>query len=235
MTKERLLSVSMEELERIAISRGLSIREDLSKSALVDSILETLEEVKRERDEQNNLPIRGEKTKFIITEDEEFDTVKQDEYPIPERYNETKVVFMVRDPNWAFAYWDIEDQNIEKIKLDSGFDQLILRVHNLESAQFNNSNSNSSFDIPIQFHDRSWYIYLPYQNCSYVLELAYLSKGKCHILSRSNKIKTPGGSLADIQDPDDEDTSPRLTESESFKSHSSREIIPQRIISRGRE
>lgn len=40
----------------------------------------------------------------------------QEEYWIPERYNETKLVFLPVDPHWHFVYWDIKDTLYEKIK-----------------------------------------------------------------------------------------------------------------------
>ncbi len=40
----------------------------------------------------------------------------QEEFWIPERYNETKIVFLPVDPHWHFVYWDIKDSIYEKIK-----------------------------------------------------------------------------------------------------------------------
>ncbi len=40
----------------------------------------------------------------------------QEEYWIPERYNETKIVLLSVDPHWQFVYWDIKDSLYEVIK-----------------------------------------------------------------------------------------------------------------------
>ncbi len=40
----------------------------------------------------------------------------QEEYWVPERYNETKIVFLPIDPHWQYVYWDIKDSLYEKIK-----------------------------------------------------------------------------------------------------------------------
>ena len=95
---------------------------------------------------------------------------------------------MVRDPHWAYAYWDVEEGQAQRARKDAGFEQLVLRVEDLEPGSF--------FDIPIQWSDSSWYIYLPSQDAAYVLELGYLAGGRFRLLARSNQIRTPRESLS---------------------------------------
>src|SRR4030042_545660 len=148
---------------------------------------------------------------------------------IPPRYNETRAVLMVRDPHWAYAYWDVEDAQAARVRRDAGFEQLVLRVQDLQPA--------SSFDIPIQWSDSSWYIYLPNQDADYQLELGYLASGKFRLLARSNQVRTPRESIAG--DAPQESESLFLGGSpEAFAGPSSAmssEAIPQRILSALRE
>ena len=65
-------------------------------------------------------------SKKKIEEDEELEVLdeeeaKKEEYipdevdivrELPDRYNETKLVLMMRDPEWCFFYWDISDSDI---------------------------------------------------------------------------------------------------------------------------
>jgi hypothetical protein len=148
---------------------------------------------------------------------------------LPPRYNETRAVLMVRDPHWAYAYWDVEDAQAARTRKDAGFEQLVLRVQDLQPA--------SSFDIPIQWSDSSWYIYLPNQDADYALELGYLASGKFRLLARSNLVHTPREGIAG--GPPDEAESLFLgINPESFAAPSSAmssEAIPQRILSAMRE
>jgi hypothetical protein len=159
-----------------------------------------------------------------------------DTYPIEKRYNQTKVVFMVRDPNWAYAYWDLDNKLLEKLKTKADGDQLVLRVHDVELIDFTGSNANSSFDIPIQIDDASWYIYLPNQNCSYVLELGIISEGKYRCLARSNRIRTPRNDFSDNFPNVDRDLIFNLLWGfETFDGIGSSSGIPQRILAVTRE
>jgi hypothetical protein len=148
---------------------------------------------------------------------------------LPARYNETRAVLMVRDPHWAYAYWDVEEAQAARVRRDSAFEQLVLRVQDLQPA--------SSFDIPIQWSDSSWYIYLPNQDADYLLELGYLASGRFRLLARSNQVRTPRESIAG--DAPEEGESLFLgINPETFAAPSSAmssEAIPQRILSAMRE
>jgi hypothetical protein len=137
---------------------------------------------------------------------------------------------MLRDPNWAFAYWEIDEKQMHQLKAQGGFEQLLLRVHDVELIDFDGSNSNSFFDIPIKPSDSNWYIYLPHQDCHYVLELGCTAKGRYHLIARSNVIHTPRRSLSDAGVA--VDIAPYLTDVETLQLLSSADAIPQRIISR---
>jgi hypothetical protein len=234
MTRERLQSIPLEELETLARNEGYEFTGATNRSVLIDFILENYDERKREREEENNPSIRVEESKYEITDGEAFYSGDQESYPIPERYPQTKIVLMVRDPNWAFAYWDMEDHLLEKLKRRPDTNQLVLRVHDVELVDFDGRNSNSFFDIPIQLSDTSWYIYLPNQNCSYILELGCITNNKYICLARSNTINTPRDSVSEGFSPsagDGELPFSLYPEPGSFKAYASSEGIPQRILS----
>ena len=191
MTRERLQSFSLEDLKRIARQEGLEAVEGLDQGALLELILEAFEDSRREREQESSLPILGEERKYELTQDEELsgEPAGLDDLPLPPRYNETRVVPLVRDPHWAFAYWDIEETKARTVRKTPRFESLLLRVRTEGDILFDNA--NPWFDIPIQFSDSGWYIYLPYPDCTYTLELGYAAGGKYHLLCRSQPIHTP--------------------------------------------
>ncbi len=202
MTEERLHAFPLEELRNIAAEVGVEIagtcRETIKdKQTIIALILEAYRETHAEREEQNNLPIMAEEKKYEITRDGEVCWFEKYEYPIPAGYDETKVVLMVRDPHWAFAYWDIKKAKAGEIRSYSDFESLLLRVCEVDTEELSYSDTISSFDIPIQFTDKSWYIYLPDEDRSYFLELSFKAGGRYQVVSRSNIIRTPRETMSE--------------------------------------
>lgn len=229
MTRERLRTMPLAELATLARSNGLEPADGLDAEELIELLLEDYQEMRQEREEGNNPSVRVEEAKFEVGEEEPPAGAQAQEPSIPQRYNETRVVLMARDPHWAYAYWDVEDAQAARVRRDSGFEQLVLRVQDLQPA--------SSFDIPIQWSDCSWYIYLPNQDADYALELGYLAAGRFRLLARSNQIRTPRESISG-EAPEESESLFLGGSPEAFAGPSSAmssEAIPQRILSAMRE
>ena len=116
MTRERLEKLSLPTLREIAEKEGIRVGNSLSCGELIDLILEAMEEDRKERERLNNLAIRVEEKKYDIVKDEELESQEKHIYCIPDRYNETKIMLILRDPLWAFAYWDIKETEIKDLK-----------------------------------------------------------------------------------------------------------------------
>ena len=234
MTRERLQMLSMEELLALARSDGYELSEPTDRSTLIESILETFEEQKRERRRENNSSVRVEEAKFEATAEDEASHSEADALPVPRRYNQTRITFLARDPHWAFAFWELDDHDVSRVqKADP--DKMVLRVHDVEAPPGDGSRSGFSFDIPVRLEDSSWYIYLPSHDCSYVVEVGMLSAGRYACLARSNTIRTPREAPAQAADAQ-ESSAPSgvffdlLWDLPSFGEYSSSEAIPQRIL-----
>ena len=167
MTRERLERLSFPTLREIAEKEGISIKNSVGRSDLIDLILEAMEEDRDEREHLNNLAIRVEEKKYDITIDEELESEEKQEYPISERYNETRLTLLLRDPLWAFAYWDIKDLDYKKIQNTMPGFSLILRVHESRDSIIGDDKYIDSFDIPVTLTDNRWYINLPRAGSTY--------------------------------------------------------------------
>jgi hypothetical protein len=231
MTRERLQSIPLEELTALARNAGLEPGDPVNRAELIEVLMESFEELRQEREEGNSPSVQVEEKKYEVAADEELEPAGDDPYPVPCRYNETRVVLMIRDPHWAFAYWDIEESQGQRVRQDPNFEQLVLRVHDCPSS--------SSFDIPIQREDSSWYIYLPNPDCEYYLELGYLAAGRFKLLARSDQIRTPREAIVEEGEQDEHvralffAVQPEALEVASRGLSS--EAIPQRILSPTRE
>jgi hypothetical protein len=196
VTRERLEKLSLPALREIAKKEGIRAGNSLSCEELIELVLEAMEEDRNEREHLNNLAIRVEEKKYDIIIDEELESQVQHIYCIPDRYNETKIMLILRDPLWAFAYWDIKDTDIEDLKSRFSVFELILRVHESREALLSDVEFEDSFDIPVSLTDSRWYLNLPRTGSSYHVELIGKHRKKESVLCSSNKIHSPRATIA---------------------------------------
>lgn len=136
----------------------------------------------------------GAEEKGVITEEE-----------LPESYGDNKVVLMVRDPHWAYVYWEINSRKVAEARgrLKSEFDQskLILRVYDITGIEFNGFNAHSFFDIEIPNVLGNWYVHLGRPNRTFCIDIGYRNQeGGIFSLSRSNNITSPRDTFSEVAD-----------------------------------
>ena len=117
---------------------------------------------------------------------------------LPFSYGETKLVLMVRDPYWAYSYWDFsgETWNWVQAKLrEEAALKPMLRVYDLTAQR--------SFDLLVSLEVKNWYVHLGTPDHRYVAELG-LGDGQSRFLliARSNEVQTPRDSPSDVIDPE---------------------------------
>ncbi|MBN1383883.1 MAG: DUF4912 domain-containing protein [Elusimicrobia bacterium] len=128
-------------------------------------------------------------------------------YPIPERYNEDRLIILPRDPHWIFAYWDLADRTVQKTRKKYGKDifessRFALRLHDITGIKkFSGSNSHSYKEIIINNTARSWYIDVENPGKKYCVQLGLKTKdGRFISLLISNSIVMPTGRVSDVID-----------------------------------
>ena len=116
---------------------------------------------------------------------------------LPFSYGSTRLVLLVRDPQWAYAYWDFSGETWEWIQQFFKKDPRVsvkLRVHNLSSGSF--------FDLDIQLEAKNWYVCVGQANCEFEAELGLVdSKGRFHCIAKSNRVRTPRSGPSEKIDP----------------------------------
>jgi len=234
MTEERLQLLPEDFLRDIAAKEGISVEGSIDKQELIELILDAIEEDRAEKVLANNPAMKIKERKFDITLNEQFD-FDEDKYPLPEKYNETKIILLLRDPAWAYTYWDVKESDIEAVKVGAVDGELLLRVYELSKPEFAKPNISDFFDIPLQFEDSSWYINLPNRGVYYRVELILLSNHIEKVLCSSNTVLSPLWEVGELDNVRQMKGSGNdlllvagvydLSESEAGKK------IPQRIIS----
>jgi uncharacterized protein len=200
MTRERLLQLSIDELFELAGKEDIDLPDSENKEEIVDAILEELEEIEVERQDSNNPTVKMEEKKYVVAHDEEVVADDNKELALPVTYKTTRIVLLVRDPAWAFTYWELSDETRNELKADPGFEGVLLRIHDIKFVDFNGQNSNYSIDIPVLLSDNNWYINIPNPDSVYVIELLSSSNGIKKPIAKSNVIDVPREGFSDKRD-----------------------------------
>ena len=230
MTKERLAGLSLESLNQLAQRRGIRLPEDADRSTLIEQILEVEEEERIDRLSEDNMAMKVEEKKFDTNPEEDITPEEGDEYSLPESYNETRLVLLLRDPYWAFAYWDIEQAELEKLRTESG-GELFLRVFETSGSDTAAQFRGEFFDIPVTLEDKSWYINLPRCGINFFVQLATRNRDGVEVLCISNLVRSPRMSLVTQDSQEFETLEEILVATGIVRQDESNSGIPQRIIS----
>lgn len=193
MIRRRLEELSPEALLMVASRNGLELDPDLEREQLVDELLEIIAENREDQRRNNSSTVRIQQTKYVLIHEDESpasDTVLVDN-KLPAGYEINRIVLMLRDPHWAYTYWDLSSAKRTAYQNSSRFDGLFLRVLELSGDEEQELRIRESFEIPVQLTDSSWYIYLPHQAASYRIQLVARNNHRRELLAVSNRIFAP--------------------------------------------
>ncbi len=148
-----------------------------------------------------NSKSNGHKKKFETVELKTFEEPKYpgERFEIPHKYNETKIVAMVRDPKCIFVYWDINSEQYKMFDLDSK--KLFLKLYDITGVDFDGSNENSHSTIELIENVENWYINLSESNRDYCVEIGFFNEnGQFISIARSNIVAVPRSEFSDSYD-----------------------------------
>ena len=201
MTIDKLESLSLEELYSLADRTGLDLPPGLERPFVIEEILDVLEEDSEDRRIAQGEALHIDEKKYSELRIDEIDVDPGADESMTQRYNETMIRAIVRDPSWAFAFWDVSDADLESLRGEEGSAGLFLRVAEIrgqgDKADFDNH--REYFDIPVADNDLQWYINLPRSGVRFRIDLCarHASQaGKFRVLARSNEVESPRQSLA---------------------------------------
>ena len=161
--------------------------------------------------------------------DEEI-SADAEEVPLPSGYNETRIVLLLRDPLWAFAYWDLDQSDFESISTNAQ-SHLVLRVYQCDNSGEIARNGGRPFEIPVKNIDRSWYINLPAPGKQYFLDLIAAFGNNETVLCTSNAVASPNIPLNNGANSLSRDNILAVSGLNRVDDFTKKGAIPQRIIS----
>ncbi len=146
-------------LKKGKVTQKKSTTKEVSKNK-VDTSKKTLPQIVEKETLQKNTEKKS--TKPTIH------TFSPEYYDLPYRYNKTVVKILAQTPTNLFVYWEISDDDREKLKEQYGqyffeITKPVLVIHNLTM--------NYSFEIDINDFANSWYFHVNDSSCEYKIEL----------------------------------------------------------------
>ncbi len=254
MIRERLQELTMQQLYRLADRYELDSSPDISRDELIEMVAEAIDEFRLEREAGNDHSVKVQEKKYEFYIDSVFDGAEireldNDDWELPEQYNETRIVLLLRDPSWAYVYWEINEAHMTKLaeackcaeesfdgdgETEVEFEGIALRVQELPGMAADVCEATHTFTIPIKFEDRSWYINLPSAGTYYCVAIVVHTQDCVQTLAVSNTVQVPPGDLAAPIDGDSGVTADRilsLSNLEGMPVETYFNRVPQRIIS----
>lgn len=179
LSRSYLETLSSADLISLADDYGIDVPDDLNRRFIIGELLEIATELQREKGEEIAV-VSGDDAPAAI------DT-------LPESFNETQIGIVLRNPVWAFVYWDINEATVTRLQEDFGFSQLVLRVSFFTDTEA--AVADESFDVQISFSDREQYVLLPAGKSFVRIDLIALFDGRTEEnLAVSRKAAIPAGS-----------------------------------------
>ena len=178
MNKAQLLSLTLRQLRQEASKLSVPLYSRKTKAVLVDLIVKRQKKVFKisKNTFSNNIPDNLSRTVFA---------------PNKEEVVNTKIVFLPRDPEWAYVFWQISETDREKAQ-SLGASKLCLRLYDATGVEEGNLNQGTLREITVDSYSTEWYLPIPLADRDYKVELGYKYGFKWMSLAFSSISHVPG-------------------------------------------
>lgn len=198
MARERppLEEMTLRQLRKVASEYNISRYSRMRKSQLLASIAQAMQSVRtpfspsRLQEEQN-----VEASKFELGQEDRaggpLASVDEALGDLPGGYGESGITLLPRDPQWAYAYWDIPNEHKEELRRQGG-QQLALRLYDVTDMQLESQAPHSVQEYLCDELAREWYLPIPVSDRNYVADIGYrCPDGRFLVLARSAPVRIP--------------------------------------------
>ena len=144
--------MTLRQLRQVASDLGVSLYSRKSKDELLAAI--------NDRQDEEDTPISLKKIEAELPP-----------APRPSTAN-TSVVFLPRDPQWAYVFWDISESD-RASALATGATQLCLRVADVTGLPGGSAHPHTLQEVVVDSHATEWYLPVPLCDRDYRVELGY--------------------------------------------------------------
>ena len=191
LTRAFLESLTTGDLEKIADNLGVDVPDNPDR---ISFIAELLEAGSDDNDSTANPAEQDLKISSYV-----------ESVPLPKCYNITYIDVMIRDPFWAFVFWEIKSSEKEQMEKSADFNGYYLKVTPLWEP--NENELDDVFTVQVKPDDTAWYLGFdpaaeagcpgtsgkyPKGTLAYKVELCAAIGGAETILAVSSPVKLPG-------------------------------------------
>jgi hypothetical protein len=175
-----LESLTTAELVKLADRAGIDVPPGLERIVVIGALLEALEDAGEDLEEKPAFAPEGKRPPASAA-------------PIPRQYNITYVNVLVRDPLWAFAFWEINSREREIHERAGDFGGYCLRVEPCPGpgGLKPNTGGDSSFTVQVGTGDSAWYLGFSSAGGTFRVELAAMRREEPVILAVSGPFTLP--------------------------------------------
>ncbi len=145
--------MTLRQLREVASELGVSLYSRKSKEELLDAIESRKNNAKRS-----------------------LKAIEAELSPAPRPTAFTNVVFLPRDPQWAYVFWEISDADRAKAQA-AGASQLCLRVADVTGLSGGSAHPHALQEVVVDSHATEWYLPVPLCDRDYRVELGYRKGG----------------------------------------------------------
>jgi uncharacterized protein len=203
-----LEEMTLRQLRKVASAYGVSRYSRMRKSQLLEEILiiESSAGASSHTSDNNTLPTNSLQPEASLTVEagkfeldapvpsntmEDLAVADHDLGEIPGGYAESKIVLLPRDPQWAYAYWDITTEHKQDLRAQGG-QQLALRLYDVTNINMGVQSPHSIQEYPLDEMAREWYLSIPVSDREYLLDIGFrCADGRWLVLARSAEIRIP--------------------------------------------
>ncbi|MCE2663495.1 MAG: DUF4912 domain-containing protein [Microcystis sp. 53602_E8] len=162
------------QLRRVASQYSISRYSRMRKTQLIESITQAM-------------GVSG-NFKSIIKEEKPVEAAK---FELGQANPIEDIPLLPRDPQWAYAYWDIPNESKEDLRRQGG-QQLALRLYDVTDIDLNSQGAHSVQEYLCDELAREWYLPIPVSDRDYVIDIGYrCADGRWLVLARSPLVRIP--------------------------------------------
>ena len=161
-----LASMSMRQLRELARRLGIGRYSAQSREGLAGAIAQKVSG-------EQVMPTVEAPTPVSV---EDLMAIESEMTAAPRPEVETRVVFLPRDPQWAYVFWEIAAADRDAA-LAAGASQLCLRVADVTGLPGGSSHPHTLQELVVDSHATEWYLPVPLSDRDYRVELGYRKGG----------------------------------------------------------
>lgn len=197
MAQERppLEEMTLRQLRKVASEYNISRYSRMRKGQLLDAIQNAMQSPPATGTFRITEEQQVEASKFELGQDDKLggplSSVDDGLGDLPGGYGESRIVLMPRDPQWAYAYWDIPNSHKEDLRRQGG-QQLALRLYDVTDINTDYQSPHSVQEYLCDELAREWYLPIPVSDRDYALDIGYrCADGRWLALARSAPVRIP--------------------------------------------